>query len=144
MTDIVFVDTNVAMDLLLERKPFFEISAKLFSASESNKIDIFFSSLGFSTLEYILSRQNGKIKSKIILKKFKQLVKILAVDEYIIEQALNSDFSDFEDAIQYEVAKKNNLEVIITRNVKDYRKSEIPVFLPEDYLKLLMDFDDGS
>lgn len=133
----IFIDTNMAMDLLLERQPFYNDAASLFSLAELKYISLTFSSLGFSTLDYIISKKVGKGKSKLILKRFLPLVKVLAVDEDIVEQALNSDFTDFEDAIQYEVAKRNDQDVIITRNIKDYKKSDIPVFLPGDYLKIL-------
>lgn len=144
MKEKVFVDTNVAIDLLAERIPYYEISLKLFSYAESGIVNISFSSLGFATIDYLLSKQIGRIKSKIVLKKFKRIVKILSVDERIIANALDSDFTDFEDAIQYEVAKENQQEIIISRNIRDFRKSNIPVLTPEDYLKLLMDFTDGS
>ncbi|MDQ3021815.1 MAG: PIN domain-containing protein [Bacteroidota bacterium] len=139
MKNNIFVDTNVALDLLAERIPFFDVSLKLFSFAESGVINIIFSSLGFSTIDYLLSKQIGKLRSKTVLRKFKQIVSILSVDERIIENALNSDFTDFEDAIQYEVAKENQQEVIISRNTRDFKRSEIPVFTPEEYLKLLND-----
>ena len=108
MKEKVFVDTNVAIDLLAERIPHYEVSLKLFSYAESGIVNVSFSSLGFTTIDYLLSKQIGKIKSKLVLKKFKRIVKVLSVDERIIANALDSDFSDFEDAIQYEVAKKIN------------------------------------
>jgi predicted nucleic acid-binding protein len=137
MNDKIFVDTNVAIDLLAERIPHYEVSLKLFSYAESGIIKISFSSLGFATIDYLLSKQIGKSKSKLVLKKFKRIVKVLSVDERIIANALDSDFSDFEDAIQYEVAKENQQELIITRNTRDFKKSSIPVFTPEDYLKII-------
>lgn len=140
MKDNVFVDTNVAIDLLAERIPFYDNSLKLFSMAESGMISISFSSLGFSTIDYLLSKEIGRLKSKVVLKKFKQVVKVLGVDERIIDNALNSDFPDFEDAIQYEVAKENQQELIISRNTKDFRKSDIPVFTPEEFLKLLKNY----
>lgn len=138
MKDKAFVDVNVAIDLLAERLPYYEIALELFSHAESGVINVSFSSLGFSTIDYLLSKRIGKVKSKLVLKRFKRIVTVLAVDEQIIENALYSDFSDFEDGIQYEVAKKNQQEVIVTRNIRDFKKSDIPVLLPEDFLKIAL------
>ena len=139
MKNKIFVDTNVAIDLLAERIPHYEVSLKLFSCAESGLVTITFSSIGFATMDYLLSKQIEQLKSKQVLKKFKRIVRVLSVDERIMTNALDSDFSDFEDAIQYEVAKENQQEIIISRNVKDFRKSIIPVMTPEDYLKILLD-----
>lgn len=136
MKDKLFADTNIVLDLLLERIPFYEASAKLFSAAELKIVQISFSSLSFSILEYVISRQSNKSKSKIVLRKFRPLVRILAVDEKIIDFALNSDFRDFEDAIQYKTAIQNNQDIIISRNIKDFKNSVIPVMTPEDFLKM--------
>lgn len=136
MKDKIFADTNIVLDLLLERNPFYKASARLFSAAELNKVQISFSSLGFSILEHVISRQINKSKSKNALRKFRPLVKILAVDEKTIDYALNSDFRDFEDAIQYEVAIQNNQDLIISRNIKDFKNSVIPVMTPEDFIRI--------
>ena len=138
MNKRIFIDINIAIDLLSERNPFYASVAQIFSLGDEGKINISFSSLGFSILDFIISKERGKTKSREILRKFKMLVKVLSVDEKIINLALNSDFRDFEDAIQYEVAKENKQEIIISRNLKDFKTSEIPVFLPEDFLKLLL------
>ena len=96
----------------------------------------FVSSLSFSNLNYILSKQFTAASARRLLSKFKVLVTVLSVDDKTIELALNSDFSDFEDAIQYYCAVENGVVVLLTRNLKDYKNAGISILTPEDYLGL--------
>jgi len=132
----VFVDTDVCIDLLSGRKPFQYAAEMLFSMANSGKLKIYVSSLSFSNIDYILRSQYNPINSRMILAKFKTLVHVLAVDDEIINLAIGSDFSDFEDAIQYFCAIQNGLDIIITRNLSDYKKSVIKVIPPETFLAL--------
>lgn len=129
----LFIDTDIILDLLTRREPFYPHSAALFSLIDSGKLHGFVSSLAFSNLFYILKKYNTRKQAVYILKKLKTLVTVLSVDDKIIDSALASDFNDFEDAVQYYTAKMNKIDYIITRNVKDYKKSEIPA-LPADQL----------
>ena len=112
----LFLDTNIVLDLLANRMPFYTEAAKLFSLADKNKIKLSISSLCLADANYILSRQNPEIEVRKILRKIKVLVNVLSLDDKIIDLALNSDFKDFEDAIQYFTATKNGQDVIITRN----------------------------
>src|SRR5690349_2830197 len=105
----VFVDTDIALDLLSVRKPFYDSSAQLFTLADKGKIKIFISSLSINNLNYLLTRQYNTSESRRILNSFKVLVKVLAVDEKIIDLALTSKFTDLEDAIQYYCAVENNI-----------------------------------
>lgn len=131
----VFVDSDIILDLLAERHPFYIHSANLFSAADKNYVKIFVSSLSFSNLNYLLSKQYSKDQAKKLLLKFKTLVTVLAVTDKVVELALASDFSDFEDALQYYTSLENNLGVLLTRNLKDYKKAEIAILTAEQYLK---------
>jgi predicted nucleic acid-binding protein len=131
---MIFVDTDVCIDLLSGRKPFNAIAEKLFSLADNEKIRIGVSSLSFSNIDYILRSQYGGKDSRIILAQFKTIVKILPVDSKTIDLALTSGFTDFEDAIQYYCAIENDAKVLVTRNVKDYRKAIIDVLTPESFL----------
>lgn len=135
MKNKVFVDTDVVLDLLAKRAPFYEYAARLFSSADLQEINIAVSSLCFSNLNYILSKQKSTAEARKILSRLKVLVKVLTVDDKIIELALNSDFNDFEDAIQYYCAIENGYKIIVTRNLNDYKKSNIPVMSEEDYVK---------
>jgi predicted nucleic acid-binding protein len=130
----VFADTDVILDLLAKRQPHYDSAAILFSLADKEKIRIAVSSLSFSNLHYILSRTYSSSESRRILNRFKVLVKVLAVNEKVIELALTSRFNDFEDAIQYYTAIENNYLILLTRNIKDYKHAEIAVMTPEEYL----------
>lgn len=135
MTDI-FIDTDVIIDFLIDRKPYSREAAILFTLMEQKKLRGYSSSLTFSNLYYILRKieTHNKVISK--LDSLSKILSILKVDEQTIKDAINSRFLDFEDSIQYFSARDNKkISVIITRNIKDYKNSEIPVMTPGDYLK---------
>jgi len=132
--DKILVDTNIVLDLLARRESFYLEAQELFTLSDKKKVKLFVSSLTFANTYYVLS-QNLKIENtKKILRKFKLLVSILPMDDKIIDLSLDSDFKDFEDAIQYNTALENNLNLIITRNLKDFKQSVLPVLTARDYL----------
>lgn len=131
----VFVDTDIVLDLLSNREPFYFASANLFSAADKNEIKIYVSSLCFANLNYILSKQFSADQAKKKLLKFKTLVTVLSVTEKVIDLALSSDFKDFEDGIQYFTAIENSIKILLTRNLKDYKSAEIPVMTAEQFLK---------
>jgi predicted nucleic acid-binding protein len=131
----VFVDTDIILDLLGNREPFYVHSANLFSTGDRNEIAIFVSSLTFANLNYILSKQFSTEQARKTLLKFKTLVTVLAVTDKVIELALSSGFKDFEDAIQYFTATENNIKTLLTRNLKDYKSAEIPIMTAEQFLR---------
>jgi len=134
MIEKVFIDTDIALDLLSERLPHYTYAAQLFTLSDKGKLLIYVSSLFFSNLNYLLSRQYSQKDARRILNKFKVLVNVLGVDDKIIGLSLNSEFRDFEDAIQYYTAIENNISTLITRNLKDYKYAQIAVITAEDFL----------
>ena len=133
----IFVDADVCLDLLSERMPFYKWSAILFSKAETKQVKVYASSLTFAFLHYQLNRRMGDHASRQLLSRFKTLVTVLEVNDKIIELALVSDFEDFEDAIQYYTAIEGKIKLILTRNLKDFKKAVIRVTTPEDYLKAL-------
>lgn len=130
----VFVDTDVCIDLLSGREPFNRPAELLFSLADKQRIKIHVSSLSFSNIDYVLKSRYSAVHSRQLLAKFKTLVNVLAVDNKTIDLALASNFSDFEDAIQYSCTVENNLTTLVTRNVKDYKKAAISVLTPETFL----------
>jgi predicted nucleic acid-binding protein len=132
----LLVDTNIIIDLLSKREPFYNFAAILFSLADKKLVKLNLSSLSFANTHYILTREIPENETREVLRKFKILVNVLALDDKIIDLSLNSNFKDFEDAIQYYSAIENNLDGIITRNRKDFRKSKIPVLTPEEYIKI--------
>ena len=131
----VFVDTDIILDVLSKREPFYEFAAHLFSKADKRELEIGVSSLSFSNLNYLLSKRFGETETRKILLRFKALVKVMTVDDKIIELALGSDFKDFEDAIQYYCAIENGFRTLLTRNLKDYKKANIPIMTAESFVK---------
>ncbi|MFZ4649013.1 MAG: type II toxin-antitoxin system VapC family toxin [Patescibacteria group bacterium] len=133
--DKVFVDTNVVIDLLAKREPFYKDAQDLFTLSDKKEIELQISSLTFANAYYSIVKHYKAIDVKKYLLKFKVLVNILPLEDKAIELALASDFGDFEDGLQYFVAMDYEADIIITRNKKDFKNSKIPVMTAGEYLK---------
>ena len=132
----ILVDTNILLDLLAERKEFIVEAQELFTLSDKRELKLYISSLTFANTYYILSQKMKLINARKTLRKFKVLVEVLPMDDKIIDLSLESDFKDFEDAIQYYTAIENGINVIITRNLKDFKTSNIPVFTAKNYIEI--------
>ena len=130
----VFVDTDVCIDLLSGRKPFNIFAERLFSLAEKGQIEICISALSISNIHYVLQAQYRAKEPTLLIAQFRTIVTVLAVNDKIIDRAIASLFTDFEDAIQYNTAIENNLKILITRNIKDYKQAIIQVVTPEAYL----------
>lgn len=131
----IFVDSDVILDLLCQREPHYEYSAQVFTLSDEGKVNLYTTSLVFANVYYILRKVLGIEKAKESLRKLRLLVRVISVDEKQVDLALNSKFSDFEDALQYFTAVKNKMEMILTRNIKDYKEKDIIVQTPEQFIK---------
>ena len=131
----VFLDMNIVIDFLGEREGFYEAAAKVMTLADQKKIKIFVSPISISTIFYLLSKfENAKTALEKI-RKFKVLSSISIMDDDSVEKAMNSDFKDFEDALQYFSAIASNCHLIITRNEKDFKNAMIPVMNAESYLE---------
>ncbi len=137
MKDKLFLDTNVVIDLLGEREPFYESSAKIATLADRGKIKVIVSALTYSTVYYLLSRLEDKELVKEKIRKFKVIAETSDLTDKIIDKALSSKFKDFEDSLQYYCAVEMNCNMIITRDVKDFKESEILILTPNEYLKSL-------
>lgn len=131
----LFIDTNIMLDLLGERLPFYDSIAKIASLADRGEVSIIVSALSYSTVAYLLSKYESTEKVKDKLRKFKIISEISDLDEKTIEKGLNSSFSDFEDTLQYFCALKSDCNVLLTRNQKDFKASSIPVMSADEYLK---------
>lgn len=130
----VYVDTDIILDLLTKRNPFYRPAALLFSMAERKEVKVFVSPLIFANLFYILRKSGSPSIAVTTLKKLKLLVTILPIDDKIINLALSSSFTDFEDAIQYYTALEHDITCLITRNKKDYKNPAIAICTAEEYL----------
>ena len=133
----ILIDTDVLLDFFFDRKPFSMDSAIILSLCERNILEGYITPVIISNIYYLLHRT---AKHEKVIDKLKQLLTILHVlqmDRHVIETALSSEFKDFEDALQNFAAINNGeIDVIITRNLKDYAKSSIGVLSPESFVKL--------
>ena len=135
MTNL-FIDTDVIVDFLIDRKPYSREAAIIFSLIDQKKLKGYASSLTFSNLYYVLRKVEPHKKVLAKLDSISRMLTILNVGGQNVKDAIESGFPDFEDSIQYFCALDyKKVEVIITRNIKDYRNSRLPVMTPGNYLK---------
>jgi len=134
----LFIDTNVLIDFLADRNPFSHSAAKLFTMSLSGKVKIYISAASYNNIYYIL-RQSLSHKNTIhLLKELSTFTEIVEVTKKIINDAIASDFNDFEDAVQYYSALTlHKIDCIITRDVKGFKKSTIPVMSTEEIISFI-------
>jgi len=116
----IFIDTNIVIDLLSRREPFYEEAANLFSLADKKIIELSISSLTVANTSYTLLRQTNSTSAKEILRKLRLIINILPLDDKIIGIALNDNsFDDFEDGLQYFTAIENSrLTIKQTRQTK--------------------------
>lgn len=134
--DKVLIDTDVILDFFFDRQPFSEYASQIFSKCESNEIMGFVTPVIYSNVYYLLRQVATHDK---VIEKLNQLLLItdvLEMDREVVINALNSPFKDFEDGLQnYAAIKHGNIDVILTRNLKDFKKSKLGVLTPEMYIK---------
>jgi predicted nucleic acid-binding protein len=134
----LFIDTNIVIDLLSRREPYFLEAATLFSLADKKQISITASSLTIANTSYVLLRQMDSRKAKSILRKIRLVVGILALNDKIVDLALNDEtLPDFEDVLQYFTALENGQDLIITRNLKDFKGSKLPVMTANQFIKTI-------
>ena len=131
----LLIDTNIVIDLLSKRDEFYGEAADLFSRADKKELVLTISALTFANTNYILTKLKTPKEAREILRKFKVLVELLSLDDKITELALSDDnFPDFEDALQYYSAIENEIDIIITRNKKDFKNSKIPILTAKEFL----------
>jgi len=131
----LFLDTNVMLDLLGDRAPFYDSVAKLATLADLRQLDIIVSALSYATVHYFLSKYENSEKAIDKLRKFKIISEICDLDASIIEKGLNSNFSDFEDSLQYFSALKSECNILITRDSRGFKNSDLPIMTADEYLK---------
>src|SRR5689334_14770400 len=132
MTSHIFVDTDVILDFLGDRKPFSKSALRLFILAEQKKIILYTSSNSVITAYYLLCKVTTEIHARELIAGLLDIIRIIPVSSKILSQAIKSDFKDFEDAVQhYSALTVDEIQLIITRNIKDYSKSKLPVSGPE-------------
>ena len=133
----IFVDTNILLDLLFQRRGFFLDAKRLFNYSKSRNIDIFISAISINTIYYLLQKKFTKEHSKHLLEYIYDITDILPFDENIIFLAHQSSFKDLEDAFQYFTAKEHHIPLLITRNLKDFVVDDLSILSPQQFLEIM-------
>jgi len=133
----ILIDLNILMDILQARKPFFEQSLNLLTVVENGQVDAFIAAHNITTLFYLIKKDRSASEARAVITKIFQMIKILTLDQEILEKALQLDYRDFEDAVQMVSAAHNNIDCLITRNIKDFQPALIPVMQPVEFLSAL-------
>ena len=133
----VLFDTNIILDVLLDRKPFSEHALYLMSKVERSEINGFLCATTVTTIHYLLSKHLDKEKAITSIGTIIALFEVASVNRLVIENALKSKFTDFEDSVLHESARHAGAEYIITRNIKDFKNTKIPAFTPTEFLNML-------
>lgn len=135
MNNLIFIDSDIILDLLCKRTPHYYYAAEILTLGDYKKIDLVTTSVVYANVFYILRKILGIEKAKEYLRKLRIMVGIVSVDEKIVDLALNSTFSDFEDGLQYFTARENGIKRLLTRNIKDYKEKDIVIQTPEEFIK---------
>ena len=137
----VFIDTNVIIDLIADRKPFNRFAIELFKASELGRVKLYTSSHSIATTHYLLKKYIREKELRKILIQLFEYIDVIAVDADTLLKSLRSSHKDLEDAIQMQCAAQNReILCIVTRNIKDFQTCALPVFTPDEYCNRYLSF----
>ena len=139
MLNNLFIDTDIILDILLDRKEFFDDSSAIFQKFENNEVLLFTSTSIIINAQYVGQQQIGKNQCKFVINYLLDYFLIIEANIALLKKAYNSKFSDMEDAIQYYTATQNeSIDYFITRNTKDFRAGDsgISVVTPTQFLKI--------
>jgi predicted nucleic acid-binding protein len=131
------LDTNIVLDLLMDRMPFSDSAVELFSKVEDGTIIGYLCGTTITTVYYLASKTIGATRANEEIRKLLNLFEVAPVNRHVLESALVADFNDFEDAVIHEAACHVGAEAIVTRNQKDFNKSRISVYSSEEMAAIL-------
>lgn len=132
----VLIDTNVVMDVLLRREPFFADAQQVWSLAERGRIDGLVCAVTFPNIFYIVRKLHGATRAAAVLKMLRDSFTAATLDEGVTNQAIDAGFADFEDALQYFSAIRSDAQCIVSRNPGDFPKSGCPVLMPREFLEV--------
>jgi predicted nucleic acid-binding protein len=133
----VLFDTNVILDVLLDREPYSLSSANVLSYVEAGKIIGFLGATTITTIHYIAQKAVGKEKALQQIDNLLCLLNVAPVDKDVLKRAIHLNFKDFEDSVLHEAGKKSNVTCIVTRNINDFKNATLPIWTPEQLLEKL-------
>jgi predicted nucleic acid-binding protein len=131
----VFIDTDVLLDTILDRKPHAEFSHALIGLCEQKVIDGYTSLLVLANLYYIIKKMSHHHRAVLAINKIRSLLQILPCTDRDLDASINAGFDDIEDGIQHFAALHHKIDCLITRNTKDFRKATISILTPEEFLQ---------
>ncbi|MBN2257227.1 MAG: PIN domain-containing protein [Anaerolineaceae bacterium] len=134
---VVMIDINILMDVLQKREPFYGSSAGLLAAVETGQVHGYVAAHSLTTLFYLVQKSKSSAEARVTITNLLQFIQVAPVDQSTIEQALNLETRDFEDAVQMVSAVQCKADFLITRNVKDFQPALLPVLAPVDFLGTL-------
>jgi predicted nucleic acid-binding protein len=130
----VFLDSDVILDCVLARPDFKEDASMILNLCETGTIEGLTSTLIVANCHYVFSKQENAAKSRDVIARLRALLRVCAVGDHELSEALVSNFSDLEDGIQYFTALNNQAAVIVTRNTQDFKAAAIPIMTPRELL----------
>lgn len=133
----VLFDINIILDVLQERKEFYDFSARLLAMAERGTIQGWLAAHSVTTLFYLIAKGKTSEDARVIITSLLQYLKIAPVDQVTIEQAMNLPYRDFEDAVQMISALQIRADYLLTRNPRDYKPAPLEVIQPAELLVLL-------
>ncbi len=133
----VLFDINIILDVLQERKKFYDFSARLLARAENGSIQGWLAAHSVTTLFYLIAKDQSPEQARVALTSLLQFLTIAPVDQNTIEQALNLPYRDFEDAVQMMAAFQVHADYLLTRNVRDYQPALMEVIQPVELLAIL-------
>ncbi|MBR6459527.1 MAG: PIN domain-containing protein [Actinomycetaceae bacterium] len=128
------LDTNIVLDLIGKREPFVNNAVRIFALAEKEQVTLWVSPHSLATIYYFLSKSKGRKSASMLLEKLLNLLHVAPIDETVVRRAFTYGFRDWEDALVASAAQSARLDGVITRNVKDFKPSPLPVLLPEEVL----------
>ena len=133
----ILFDTNIVLDVLMDRLPHSDVAVELFSKVEEGSVIGYLCGTTITTVFYIAAKTVGAARAQEEIRKLLSLFEVAPVNRHVLESALVLDFDDFEDAVIHEAACHIGADAIVTRNQKDFKKSGIPVYSSEEMAKIL-------
>ena len=133
----ILIDLDILLDVLQMYEPFYETSASLLAAVETGRVQGYVAAHSLTTLFHLIQKDKSSAEARATITNLLQFINIAPVDQSTIEQALNLDYRDFEDAVQMISAVACKADCLVTRNLKDYQPTLLPVMQPVDFLGTL-------
>ena len=133
----ILFDTNIILDVLLNRAPFVDLSTNLVSSVENRTIEGYLCATTITTFDYLISKSRNRETARIEIQKLLTLFQIADVNSTVLSMSINSSFTDFEDAVLYFSGKCSKVNGLVTRNTKDYKQATLPIYTPDELWSII-------